>query len=229
MKQPIKHWKQTDTMMSLLEDERVVWQYNFDPREGKPYFHPVTNPQDQTLTALRPADHPWHRGIWWSWKFPNGVNDWEENKDGVSDGLTALRETCIQKRPDFSVVIEQRLEYVPLLGEYRRLEITTGTSHGIARLRRWHRSSSTAHPYRVSRAVCPSAAMPGYRSGSAPMQAGCVTARGGPTPRLFTAKVRVGWNTTASASRRNDHPSGMCGAIRCIISARPSCLMDQWN
>ena len=26
--------------------------------------------------TLRPADHPWHRGIWWSWKFIDGGCGW---------------------------------------------------------------------------------------------------------------------------------------------------------
>lgn len=116
-------WRQTPTSLALLDGDRVVWQLNFDLREGKPYFHPVTNPAGDVLTALRPADHPWHRGIWWSWKFLNGVNYWEENKAGVSDGLTLLKETKVDARPDFSARVEHWIEYAPLLKEYRRLEI----------------------------------------------------------------------------------------------------------
>lgn len=116
-------WKQTPTSLALLSGERIVWQLNFDPREGKPCFHPVTNPAGEVVTSLRPADHPWHRGIWWSWKFLNGVNYWEENKQGVSAGLTVLKETKVEARPDFSARIEQQIEYAPVLAEHRQLEI----------------------------------------------------------------------------------------------------------
>ncbi len=118
------HWQQTSTSLALCVGDRIAWQYNFDPREGKPYFHPVTNPAGETLTALRPADHPWHRGIWWSWKFLNGVNYWEENSAGVSEGRTVLRATEMETRPDFSATIRQELEYEPLVRERRQLEIT---------------------------------------------------------------------------------------------------------
>lgn len=103
------NWKQTPASLALADGSRVVWQLNFDPREGKPYFHPVTNPAGDVLTALRPADHPWHRGIWWSWKFINGLNYWEENEQGISEGLTELRGTSVETREDFSALIRQEI------------------------------------------------------------------------------------------------------------------------
>lgn len=123
MEQSTKAWQQTPTSLALLDGSRICWQLNFDPREGKSYFHPVTNPAGEVVTALRPEDHPWHRGIWWSWKFLNGVNYWEENKNGISDGLTVLKETTVDARPDFTAHIEQQIEYAPLLAERRRLVI----------------------------------------------------------------------------------------------------------
>lgn len=121
-------WKQTSTSLALIEGSRVVWQLNFDPTEGKPYFHPVTNPAGDVLTALRPADHPWHRGIWWSWKFINGLNYWEENKEGVSEGQTTLGSTQVETREDFSACISQVLDYhppgfAPILTERRQIRI----------------------------------------------------------------------------------------------------------
>ncbi len=125
------HWDQNETTLTLLSGNRVVWRLNFDPREGKPYFHPITAADGAGLTALRPADHPWHRGIWWSWKFINGLNYWEENKEGLSDGRTRLRETQITTRPDGSATIGHRLEYhppekPPVLTEHRQLVVSPG-------------------------------------------------------------------------------------------------------
>jgi hypothetical protein len=44
----------------------------------KPYFHPVRTPSGLLLSLLEPADHLWHRGLWFTIKFVNGDNFWEE-------------------------------------------------------------------------------------------------------------------------------------------------------
>jgi len=44
---------------------------------GHPYFHPVRTPAGHMLTNHAPSDHPWHGGLWFSWKEINGVNVWE--------------------------------------------------------------------------------------------------------------------------------------------------------
>ena len=44
----------------------------------KPFFHPVTTPEGTGLTLSEPADHVWHRGHWFTIKYVNGENFWEE-------------------------------------------------------------------------------------------------------------------------------------------------------
>ncbi|MBK5263310.1 MAG: ThuA domain-containing protein, partial [Peptostreptococcaceae bacterium] len=66
-------WNQSDTTLSLMNSSDIIWQYNFNNRFGKPYFHPVAI-KNSTLTCVSPPDHPWHLGLWFSWKFINGVN-----------------------------------------------------------------------------------------------------------------------------------------------------------
>ena len=69
----------------------VVWQFNYKTEEGKPYFHPITVAGSPALTDFRPADHPWHRALWFSWKYINGVLYWEEDrKTGKAPGETEL-------------------------------------------------------------------------------------------------------------------------------------------
>ena len=75
-KRPKLTWKQTKTSLALTADGKVLWQYNFDKAEGKPYFHPLAAADGTVLTDLRPADHVWHRGLWFSWKHVNHVNYW---------------------------------------------------------------------------------------------------------------------------------------------------------
>lgn len=44
----------------------------------KPHVHPLVTPSGRALTAVEPADHPWHRGLWFTVKYVNGANFWEE-------------------------------------------------------------------------------------------------------------------------------------------------------
>jgi hypothetical protein len=41
----------------------------------------VATPAGHTLTRVEPADHPWQRGLWFSIKFVDGDNFWEEGLD----------------------------------------------------------------------------------------------------------------------------------------------------
>ena len=68
----------------LVRDGRVVW--NFAPSLGKPCVHPLVLPDGLVATTTGDRDHSWHHGLWFSWKFLNGVNFWEEDKSGRAAG-----------------------------------------------------------------------------------------------------------------------------------------------
>ncbi len=113
-KKPGYDWRQTDSSLALLNRGKVVWQLNFDKKEGKPYFHPVGLADGTVLTWLRPADHPWHRALWFSWKFINGVNYWEEDpKTGLSPGRTEVVDVKVIPHDDWSAHIVMNLCYHP--------------------------------------------------------------------------------------------------------------------
>lgn len=80
--------------LTLLADGRTLWTFHFAPEDNWPYFHPLSLPGGPVLTGLSPKDHPWHRALWFSWKFINGVNYWEfkDLKDPASEpaGRTEL-------------------------------------------------------------------------------------------------------------------------------------------
>ncbi|MDR1817064.1 MAG: PmoA family protein [Puniceicoccales bacterium] len=68
------------------------WTYNPSSAEGKSYFHPLVIPGDpkrEAFTSFRPADHKWHLGLWFSWKFINKVNFWEPDKRAKIRTLTS--------------------------------------------------------------------------------------------------------------------------------------------
>jgi hypothetical protein len=61
---------------------RVVTILSFLPER----FNHVICQDGPVLTWLRPPDHPWHHGLWFSWKTVNGLNYWEEYENGESEG-----------------------------------------------------------------------------------------------------------------------------------------------
>jgi hypothetical protein len=54
-----------------------VWRLHFGTDRTKPCFHPLALPGGPALTVDAPADHRWHHGLWFSWKYLDGVNHWE--------------------------------------------------------------------------------------------------------------------------------------------------------
>ncbi len=63
----------TDTAVVL--DGLVTYEW---AARKRPYLHPVATPSGTVLTRNAPDDHPWHHGLWFTIKFVNGENFWEE-------------------------------------------------------------------------------------------------------------------------------------------------------
>lgn len=129
-------WTQDQSHLALMNHEQVVWQLVFDPTVPKPHFHPLATLDGEVLTSFEPADHPWHRGLWWSWKYINGVNYWEEDRTtGKSDGLTRIVHTKVTPADGFSAKIAMELNYhppgqPPILNETRHLTISAPDADG---------------------------------------------------------------------------------------------------
>ncbi len=56
-----------------------VLRYTFDGYDFHPGCHPVRSPAGDNLTFVRSGDHPWHEGMYFSWKFLNGHNVWDRD------------------------------------------------------------------------------------------------------------------------------------------------------
>ena len=130
-------WKREGGSVALLQNAQVVWQFNFGTNANKPFFHPVALPGGPVLTWNHPPDHPWHHGLWFSWKFINGVNYWEEDRtSGLAQGRTDWRELQIETRPDYSARIVMEINYqtatnVPsVLTEHRVVEVSPPDNKG---------------------------------------------------------------------------------------------------
>lgn len=56
------------------------WTYNAEHRR-RPNVHPLSTPGGSVLTCDAPEDHPWHHALWFTIKYVNGDNFWEEYDD----------------------------------------------------------------------------------------------------------------------------------------------------
>lgn len=129
-------WRRTETALALVYGTNVLWQAVADPGQGKPYFHPLATPGGVVLSDLRPVDHPWHRGLWWSWKLINGMLYWDEDpKTGRSEAATELLNWYAETHTDGSARLTYALSYhprngPPVLTEKRVVEVSAPTESG---------------------------------------------------------------------------------------------------
>ncbi|HAQ21289.1 MAG TPA: hypothetical protein DCR40_18970 [Prolixibacteraceae bacterium] len=129
-------WLKDANSVTLLNNGKIVWQHHFDKAEGKPYFHPLSTIVGSVLTGLRPEDHPWHRAVWFSWKYINGLNYWEEDpKTGKSEGITELKSVKYELEKDFGAEFKMQLSYHPptgdeLLHELRSVKLSAPATDG---------------------------------------------------------------------------------------------------
>lgn len=129
-------WQQeSGGRVALLCGDEVVWQFNFGEETPKPCFHPLRVPGGPVVTENAPADHPWHHGLWFAWKFINGVNYWEPDASGIPPGRTRWSNVKATTSHDGSARITMELTYAPgeeppVLFEERLIEITPPDDSG---------------------------------------------------------------------------------------------------
>ena len=122
---PRHEWKKDKDSISLVVAGQTVYTYRFAAEEGYPYFHPISVVGGPVMSGFAPADHPWHRGLWWSWKFINGTNYWEFGKGGKPDGQTRrASEAVMDTDKSGAMMVIFDLEYSkggPVLSEKRAI------------------------------------------------------------------------------------------------------------
>jgi hypothetical protein len=127
--EPTLVWKHTPSSVALTKGSRVIWQHTHSQAEGKPYFHTVALASGTPVTWLRPSDHLWHRGLWFSWKFVNGLNYWDPDTD--SEGFSAIEGVKLEfPDTDRTCRLQLKLKYHPkdkpaVLTEERGLTISS--------------------------------------------------------------------------------------------------------
>ncbi len=120
-------WAREDHAIAWTAGGSPVWKFSFDPAAGKPFFHPVRPAGGPiSLTNFKPKDHPWHYGMWFSWKYINHVNYWEEDRQtGAAQGKTRWSTPTLETQPDGRAVIRLDLRYINPAGQVEMTEERT--------------------------------------------------------------------------------------------------------
>ena len=105
-------WQKDDKTLAWKSGEKTIWSFSFDPSKGKAFFEPLTLNGGPSLTSFRPVDHPHHYSLWFSWKYINHTNYWEEQVGpGISAGKTSWTVPAIDTKPDGSATIRMAVTY----------------------------------------------------------------------------------------------------------------------
>ncbi|MDB4913362.1 MAG: hypothetical protein JWM95_1006 [Gemmatimonadetes bacterium] len=129
-------WARDDNSLAWQRGDAVVWRFSFDKKFGKTFFDPVAVGSGTPFTNFKPADHPWHYGLWFSWKYINHVNYWEEDRNtGQAAGYTRWTTPVIDTRPNGSATIRYDVSYSKPTGEvdmteHRELAISAPAKDG---------------------------------------------------------------------------------------------------
>lgn len=140
-------WRRDDKTLAWRVADQDVWQFSFDATKGKTFFNPLSVAGGPSLTNFRPEDHPWHYGLWFSWKYINHVNYWEEDRagdkaaagtdraHGRAEGATRWSAPQIETRRDGSAKVQLDVTYVNpagvvVLSEARELLISAPAADG---------------------------------------------------------------------------------------------------
>ena len=123
-------WDKNDDTLAYQVDNKDVWRLNYSQtNDTKPHFSTLGPVAGPNLVCIKPKDHVWHYGLWFSWKFINGLNYWEE-KNGKSEGKTAWDKPSIQTKEDGSATIQFAIRYGDVLKEARIISISAPDKDG---------------------------------------------------------------------------------------------------
>jgi hypothetical protein len=132
---PWRWVQEPDQSVALTRDGETVWQFHYGSAEPKPHFHPVALAGGAVVTWNRPPDHIWHHGLWFSWKYINGLNYWEPSADGIPEGATEWKDVRVETTEQGSAELQMELTYRPrgkaaVMTEQRRISVSSPDARG---------------------------------------------------------------------------------------------------
>lgn len=128
-------WQRDAKSLAWREGTNLLWRFSFDSTKGKTFFDPLTI-SGHALTNFKPEDHPWHYGLWFSWKYINHANYWEEDRaTGKAEGATRWMPPLIETQPNGQATLKLILSYTHPSGrvdlmENRELKISAPQPDG---------------------------------------------------------------------------------------------------
>ncbi|WP_109209130.1 MULTISPECIES: PmoA family protein [Microbacterium] len=134
-----------DTDLTVSSAGVDIARYSFDPggepSEGpKPFLHPLRALDGAPLTAFRPWDHRWHKGLQFTWTHVSGQNFWGGNTYRPEHGDYVLLDNVGRMRHDrFTTVTDagaevaftEELTWITQAGEEWISETRTHRFHGV--------------------------------------------------------------------------------------------------
>ncbi len=139
----------TQTYGTSVESAAGLYQYGSEL--PKPCLHPLLTRSGTVLSGFEPSDHVWHRGLWFTIKFVNDVNFWEEH---APFGVQRPDEPQCRWTPDGTLSISQNLSWTsepggPAITEQRSLLFHPQT--GSTRTLTWQSSLYAMKDLRLDR------------------------------------------------------------------------------
>jgi hypothetical protein len=129
-----------DQTVTLYQGMQHVLTYHYNQDKYKSYFHPVHTMQGHTLTIDQPYDHPWHHGLYFTWKMVDGINFWEDQGLAEQTGRTVTVDSPHVILQRGRCTIEQTLHWEKvsdgeqLLKEQRRIIVHAAHSPSAYRI-----------------------------------------------------------------------------------------------
>jgi hypothetical protein len=135
-------WRTEEGSVALLCNGKMVWQHVHDRSAGKPYMRlALLDGTELTNPWSIPSDYPtnspariwpWHRGLWWSWKYIDGLNVWDDERHGNSFATNSQ----VERHDDGSAVIAMEVVYgpnvgPPLVNEKRTVSVGAPDTNGM--------------------------------------------------------------------------------------------------
>jgi hypothetical protein len=107
------NWIETNDTIACEAKGKILWRFSYSTNESKPFFHPLSVLGDESLTENKSKDQPWQYGLWFSWKYVNGVSYQEGKKtNSKAHGFTRWNPPEITKRDNGMATIRMKLEYL---------------------------------------------------------------------------------------------------------------------
>lgn len=107
---PLLQSRSNDLLQVSAPNDLRSLVYRHQPALPKPGFHPLVTPRGHMLTGWEMSDHLWHRGLWFTVKFINNENFWEERAPfGVQASASVPR---TEEMSDGSLRMVHNLQWV---------------------------------------------------------------------------------------------------------------------